>query len=242
MSRRNDTDFRLVGKMGVGEMGIFGSLHPCTSHACAAGSSCEASPDYSTFRCECPIPQAGDLCDVTISFESAAFSGNSYAEYSGRESNPVTTRIEFELRVWGSEGLVAWVGREGADRNGDYLSIGVRGSRIHGSIDLGSGATSWEFSSNISDHRWHNFSLFHDNMNLSLSLDSEMQTHMLAGDSSQFNPTGGVWVGGHRELDLTGFSSGLNGCISGLKLSGQNVDLDYPGDVISSRNVLSCDS
>ena len=218
------------------------SSHPCISHGCAAGSTCEASSDFATSRCVCPIPQAGELCDVTIAFDNASFSGDSYAVYSNRESNPVTTRIEFSFRVLDSEGLIVWVGREGEDRSGDYLSIGVRGGQVQGLIDLGSGNTSWEFPNNLSDTSWHSFSLLHDNMELTVSLDSEVQNHTLAGERSQFNPTGGVWVGGYRDLELTGFSSGLNGCISGLTLSGQNVDLDNPGDVISSRNVISCDA
>ena len=218
------------------------SPHPCASHSCAAGSTCEPSPDFASSFCVCPIPQRGDLCDVTTAFESAAFSGDSYAEYRARGSDLITTRVEFSFRLSGSEGVIVWVGREGTDRNGDYLSVGVRGGLMQGRIDLGSGNTSWVFPNNISDTSWHNFSLLHHDTELTVTLDSDTQNHTLTGERSQFNPTGGVWIGGHRDLQLTGFSSGMNGCISGLTMYGQNVDLDNPGDVISSRNVIPCDS
>lgn len=213
------------------------SPHPCLSHSCPSGSSCEPSADFTNYSCVCHIPQTGELCDVMINFENASFSGDSYAVYP-YYSNPVTIEISLRFRTMDTDGVITWVGEEG----GDHLSIGLRGGQVHGSIDLGSGVTSWIFSQEVSDKSWHNISVFYEDNLLRATLDDYVEDIILAGQLVNFNPTGGVWVGGHEELEMTGFSSGLTGCVSELVFSGRRIDLDNPSEVISSRNVLSCDS
>ena len=141
-----------------------------------------------------------------------------------------------------TEGVITWVGEEGGFR--PSTQIGLRGSwQVHvRSIDLGSGVTSWIFSQEVSDKSWHNISVFYEDNLLRATLDDYVEDIILAGQLVNFNPTGGVWVGGHEELEMTGFSSGLTGCVSELVFSGRRIDLDNPSEVISSRNVLSCDS
>ncbi|KAI6654836.1 Neurogenic locus notch-like protein 1-like [Oopsacas minuta] len=211
--------------------------HPCISHVCSSGSTCESSGNFNSYSCVCSVPQTGELCDVIATFENASFSGDSYVEYSFI-SNPVTTEIALRFRTMYSEGLIAWVGIEG----GDYLSIGLRGGQVYGYIDLGSGVTSWSFDNIISYSIWHSLTLFHKNNELIVVLDSESLTIRLTGLSMHFNPTGGIWIGGHEDIEMTGFTSGLKGCVSQLSVSGLMIDLDNPSEIISSRNVISCDS
>ena len=213
------------------------SPHPCVSHSCASGSTCKSSADFTNYSCACHIPLTGEMCDVMINFENASFSGDSYAVYP-YTSNPITIEISLRFRTMDTEGVIAWVGEE----RGDHLSIGLRGGQVHGSIDLGSGVTSWIFSEDVSDESWHNISVRYEDNQLRATLDDNIEDVMLTGQLENFNPTGGVWIGGHEELEMTGFSSGLTGCVSELVLSGTRIDLDNPSEVISSRNVLSCDS
>ena len=213
------------------------SPHPCLSHSCASGSTCESSAEFTNYSCVCHIPQTGKLCDVMINFENASFSGDSYAVYS-YSSNPVTIKISLRLRTMDTEGVIVWVGEE----RGDHFSIGLRGGQVHGSIDLGSGVTSWIFSEDVSDTSWHNISVCYEDNQLKATLDNVVKDIILTGQFVNFNPTGEVWIGGHEDLEMTGFSSGLTGCVSELVLSGKIIDLDNPSEVFSSRNVLSCDS
>ena len=217
------------------------SQHPCLSHSCDTGGTCQPSADFNTYSCACSIPHVGQLCNQTVSFENASFSGSSYAQYVSN-SNPVTTKMEFNLRLMRGEGLVLWIGREGGSSSRDYLVVGLRGGRLQGSFDAGSGNVSWVFETDINDGLWHRVRLNYEMKRLNVSVDSQRQELSLPGNSELFNPSGGLWVGGHQDLDVTGFSSGLKGCIGGLVVSGRAVDLDNPTEVIRSRNVLSCDS
>uniref|UniRef100_A0A8C2D5V7 Si:dkey-193c22.2 n=1 Tax=Cyprinus carpio TaxID=7962 RepID=A0A8C2D5V7_CYPCA len=139
---------------------------------------------------------------------AASFYGDGFVQLKGTEKSSRNT-LHIRFRTSSLSGLLFLA----AGQN-DFLLLEMNAGRLQVKLDLGSGEQILlsDSGTQLNDLAWHTAELFHDNYNVTLTVDNHSKTSLrMPGPERELHINGGLYVGGTGGLDQAYLSRDLNG-------------------------------
>ncbi|XP_037075728.1 basement membrane-specific heparan sulfate proteoglycan core protein-like isoform X4 [Pollicipes pollicipes] len=218
-----------------------------TDNPCQNGGECVQRAGVSA--CNCPIGFGGPYCEDEVELgRHLWFDMHSYAELPlellPHQSNtePETVNITFSTL---EDGLLFFHGQTAREPGAgqDYIAIAIRGGRPELSFELGSGPLRITLPQRVDDGLVHSLVARRTGRDGELELDGvRAESDASPGYLTMMNTNGNIYIGGLPDFDLMTegrFSAGLVGCVHGLAIQGQEVNL--ANDLQGGVNLMACD-
>ncbi|XP_074657166.1 uncharacterized protein LOC141910330 [Tubulanus polymorphus] len=227
----------------------------CDPNPCQHGGTCIKS--NTTYVCLCPYGRKGLACEQAANITKPSFSGirynhTSFLVYDGLTSAGSYTEFMFNFTLSNDstvidDALMMFIG----EKDGDYLSLGLKSGYLVFHYDLGSGSSAIysekPIDTRVAVHSVHAGRAGRDGW---LKLDDQMSVSGRSqGRLTGLNVPGELYVGGHDLMTLTPsrlkYNQTFSGCIFDVvvrmsakfrfRAPGQPV-----GKVATGRNVHQC--
>uniref|UniRef100_A0A8C9T420 Agrin n=1 Tax=Scleropages formosus TaxID=113540 RepID=A0A8C9T420_SCLFO len=215
-------------------------IHPCESHPCLHGGTCE--DDGEDFTCICPAGKGGTVCEKVIKYFIPAFGGKSYLAFSTMKAYH-TVRIAMEFRPSEMSGLLLFNGQNGKK---DFLSLALVAGQVQLRFNTGSGTGSVMSRVRVKPGRWHQLVVTRNRRNAILRVDGEPQVEGESPPGTDgLNLDTDLFIGGVPEdllvKERTSVSSGFVGCVRTLDVNNMVYNLqEKAGHVLYGSNVGEC--
>jgi hypothetical protein len=195
-----------------------------------------------SFICLCPLGYRGQFCQDSINITVPYFNGMSYAVYPRLSGPLLKTTLTLSIRPDAPNGLILYSSQYNSAATGDFISVGMRSSRIELRYHLGS-QHAVLFSEEVELRHWHTVKFSRNQQVGLLTINDEGTTNTRSkGSYTMLNVFSDLYVGGYDDFSRLSkdadFESGFTGCIRELKI--QDEVIQWMPDALHSSGVDEC--
>ncbi|CAH1774180.1 unnamed protein product, partial [Owenia fusiformis] len=215
----------------------------CFPGACGERGRCYDLRGDLGYSCTCPVGKLGDRCEQGISILYPSFSNGSHISFPTLQDATLKSEIVMMFKLNSlSDGILLYNGQKN-DGYGDFISLAVKDGKIEFRFDSGSGPAVIRNETPLVTGQWFKVTAERNEQDGSLSIDDGVAVKgQSPGGTRGLNLRTHLYIGGvnldtlpHSSIEVT---SGIDGCISELTVSGTPIDLI--NSAIGYRAISDC--